>query len=343
MKKKVTMKDIGDALELSVNAVSLALNGKSGVSESTRREVLHMADKLGYIDFAARYDKAFCSTCICIIIKKKYYNSSFYTKVMYGLETEAKQCGYNIVVQFYEENTEVPDCILKQKVCGVIIAGQFDEDYIRMIYETRLPVILVDHSAYRLPIECILTDNKTGVLESVSYLIRAGYRKIGFFGEYAYSNSNKERFDGYLEAMQKLEPDFKKLFAMICRYSVLEGTEELVLKRDRQGVVRLLEQMEELPEVFQCSNDRNAVLLNNALQFLGYRVPEDIGIVGFDDGDLAAVMCPPLTTVHVSTVRMGQKAFERLMWCLDHREATQEKIMMQVSLKIRESTRTIKE
>lgn len=70
MKKKVTMKDIGDALELSVNAVSLALNGKSGVSESTRREVLHMADKLGYIDFAARYDKAFCSTCICIIIKK---------------------------------------------------------------------------------------------------------------------------------------------------------------------------------------------------------------------------------------------------------------------------------
>ena len=70
MRKKVTMKDISEKLGLSVNAVSLALNGKPGVSEETRRRVLNTADKMGYIDFSSRYDKEFSSSCVCIIIKK---------------------------------------------------------------------------------------------------------------------------------------------------------------------------------------------------------------------------------------------------------------------------------
>ncbi|MGN1027486.1 MAG: LacI family DNA-binding transcriptional regulator [Faecousia sp.] len=338
MKKKVTMKDISEALGLSINAVSLALNGKPGVSEDTRRLILSTADKMGYIDFSSRYDKTFSSACICVIIKTKYYHSSFYTKLLYGIETEAKSCGYNIILQFYEENQGVPSCILRRKVCGVIIIGRFEEDYLEMIYRTDLPIVLVDHSSYRLPIDCILTDNKSGVLESVSYLSRAGYRKIGFFGDYSYSNSYKERFDGYLEAMQKIYPDFQQLFAAISRFSVLEQIEDIVLRRDTVGIACILEKMEELPEAFQCANDRNAVLLNNALQLMGRKVPEDVAIVGFDDSDLATVMSPPLTTLHVSTVRMGNKAFSRLLWKMDHREASPERIMMGVRLIIRDST-----
>lgn len=343
MKKKVTMKDIAKTLGLSINAVSLALNGKSGVSEETRRLVLSTADQMGYIDFSSRYDKTFSNACICVIIKTKYYNSSFYTKLLYGVETEAKHYGYNIILQFYEENQGIPSCILKRKVCGVIIVGRFEENYLEMIYQTNLPIVLVDHSSYRLPIDCVLTDNKSGVLESVSYLIQAGYRKIGFFGDYSYSNSYKERFDGYLEAMQKIQPDFQKLFETITRYSVLEQIEDLILRRDTVGVAQILERMEELPEAFQCANDRNAVLLNNALQLLGHKVPDDVGIVGFDDGDLALVMYPQLTTLHISTVRMGSKAFSRLLWKLDHRETSLEKIMMGVRLQVRDSTRKINE
>ena len=223
-------------------------------------------------------------------------------------------------------------------VCGVIIIGRFEEDYLEMIYRTDLPIVLVDHSSYHLPIDCVLTDNKSGVLESVSYLIREGYRKIGFFGDYSYSNSYKERFDGYLETMQKIYPDFQQLFAAISRFSVLEQIEDIVLRRDTVGIARILEKMEELPEAFQCANDRNAVLLNNALQLMGRKVPEDVAIVGFDDSDLATVMSPPLTTLHVSTVRMGNKAFSRLLWKMDHREASPERIMMGVRLIIRDST-----
>ena len=123
----------------------------------------------------------------------------------------------------------------------------------------------------------------------------------------------------------------------------MEQIEDLILRRDTVGVAQILERMEELPEAFQCANDRNAVLLNNALQLLGHKVPDDVGIVGFDDGDLALVMYPQLTTLHISTVRMGSKAFSRLLWKLDHRETSLEKIMMGVRLQVRDSTRKINE
>ena len=107
---------------------------------------------------------------------------------------------------------------MKRKVCGVIITGRFEEEYLDLIYKTNIPIILVDHISYVHPIESILTDNRAGVLESVSYLIQNGYQKIGFFGDYSYSNSYKERFAGYMEGMQKIQPDFGMLFEMIKRY-----------------------------------------------------------------------------------------------------------------------------
>lgn len=339
MKKKVTMKDIAEVLGVSVNAVSLALNGKPGVSEETRRNILRTANEIGYIDFSSRYDKTFSNACVCVIIKKKSYSSGFYTKIIYGVETEAKRHGYNTTLQFYEDNRQMPACILKRKVCGVIIIGQVPDEYLNMIHRTNLPIVLVDHSSHHLPVDCILTGNKSGVVESISHLIRSGYRKIGFFGDYSSSNSFKERFDGYLEAMQTVYPNLRELFCHIARYSVLDQIEDLILRRDTLAVAKILEGMEELPEAFQCANDRNAFILNNALQYMGYKVPEDVAVVGFDDGDLAKIMFPPLTTLHISTVQMGSKSFQRLLWRLDHRDVTPEKIVMNVELRVRDSTK----
>ena len=118
-----------------------------------------------------------------------------------------------------------------------------------------------------------------------------------------------------------------------------EQIEELILRRDTLAVAKILEEMEELPEAFQCANDRNAFILNNALQYLGRKVPEDVAVVGFDDGDLAKIMFPPLTTLHISTEQMGSKSFQRLLWRLDHREVTPEKIVMNVGLRVRGSTK----
>lgn len=339
MAKRITMKDIANSLNLSINAVSLALNDLPGVSEETKRKILQTADEMGYLEQTLRFGDVYANSCVCILIKKKYYTSNFYSRVIYGVEKEAKRCGYNVILQFFSYDDDVPDFVKKRKVCGIIILGIIEEEYLQRIYEEGLPVILADHSSYSLPIDCILTDNRIGAYESVAKLISLGYRKIGFFGEFSYSLSNKERFWGYVEAMQKIEPDFQKLFQLVSQYSILGEIENYIISRDTEAIAGIIEKQEYLPEVFQCSNDRAAMLLNNALRLLNIKIPEKIGLVGFDDGEMAAAMYPKLTTVHVANVRMGVKAFERLLWRLQNPKSPPEKILMAVELVIRDSTR----
>jgi DNA-binding LacI/PurR family transcriptional regulator len=340
MGKRVTMKEIADTLDLSVNAVSLALNDLPGVSEETKRRILKTANDMGYLDQASRFNKVYAKSCICILIKKQYYTSNFYSRVIYGVEKEAKKNGYNVILQFFSDKDEVPDFIKKRKVCGAVILGAIEEEYLKRIYNEGVPIVLADHSSYSLPIDCILTDNRIGAYESVANLISQGYRKIGFFGEFSYSLSNKERFWGYVEAMQKIEPDFQKLFQLVSRYSILGEIENYVINRDTEAIARIIEKQEYFPEVYQCSNDRSAILLSNALKLLKIKIPEDIGLVGFDDGEMASAIYPKLTTVHVANVRMGIKAFERLIWKLQNPKSPPEKILMAVELVIRDSIKT---
>lgn len=342
MDKRVTMKDIANSLDLSINAVSLALNGLPGISEETKRKILQTAEEMGYLKQNSHFNRTYINSCICILINKKYHTSTFYSRIIYGVEREAKKNGYNVLLHFFCDKDEIPDIVENRKVSGIIILGIIDEEYLKKIYEEGLPIVLADHSSYSLPIDCVLTDNHIGAYESVTNLIGLGYRKIGFFGDFSYSHSNKERFWGYIEAMQQIEPDFNKLFAFVSQYSILGEIERYIANRDTKAVAQLIKKQESLPEVFQCANDRAAMLLNNALNLLNIKTPEEIGLVGFDDSDMASAMYPKLTTVHVANVRMGSKAFERLLWRLQNPKSPPEKIIMAVELVIRDSTRRLK-
>ena len=85
------------------------------------------------------------------------------------------------------------------------------------------------------------------------------------------------------------------------------------------------------------SNDRAAILLMNALRALGYRIPEDIGIVGFDDMEISTMVMPCLTTLHIAKKNMGMKAVQTLQWRLQNRKAKPEKIILPVDLVLRDS------
>lgn len=100
---KPTMKAIAQTLNLSINAVSLALNDKSGVSEDTRNRILETAEKMGYFEYKAKYRKTFSSKHIGLLIMKKNYRTRFYSKVLYGIEKEANELGYYVIVKFLDD------------------------------------------------------------------------------------------------------------------------------------------------------------------------------------------------------------------------------------------------
>ena len=341
--RKVTMREIARELKVSINTVSLVLNNRTGVGEEMRRKVLRTAEQMGYLEQNDKYNTTYSKKNICVLLKKIYFNDMhFYSKVLYGIESEANRLGYDVLVNFIDETDEVPNCIKLKKVCGVIILGSVPEEKVKKIknyHIPELPIVFVDHTSYEEAFDSVLTDNRIGVYKAVDYLMENGFEKIGFFGDLDYSQSIKERYWGYIEAIRRIPElrDIKKSFDYAAKYSVTIDVEQFVLDKNTEAIINKIKTVRELPEAFVCSNDRAAILLSSALQTMGYKVPKDISVIGFDDMDIGTMVIPRLTTMHVKMKGMGMRALNVLIWRLSNRNAPAEKILMPVELVIRDS------
>lgn len=336
------MKNIAEQLNVSINAVSLALNDKSGVGKETRNLILNKAEQMGYFSEKAKYKKSLSNKNICILIKTQYFrNSDFYAKVLLGVEEEAKKNGYEILINFTDELNSIPDCVKESRVCGIISVGRISDEYLVELKKYALPIVVVDHSSMAEPIDCILSNNKLGSYRITSLLISSGYSKIGFFGDLNYSMSIKERFFGYQEAIRNL-PSITG-YHDVCRYaleySVLGNIENYVIEHDIFKIIDQIKQIRQLPQAFVCSNDDAAVQLIHALQQLKYRVPGDFAVVGFDNTSLSTAISPRLTTVNVHKEFMGQAAVQRLIWRMSHLSEPLENIVLNVEIVERDSIR----
>lgn len=339
IRKRVTMKDIADKLHLSVNAVSLALNDKTGVGEETRRLILNTAEEMGYLDQSVKYTQNYSNKNICVLLKNRFFRDfRFYGRVLLGIEEEAKKAGYDVFFSSFEAE-EVPICIENRKVAGIIAVGKIGDSFLNRLKEYRIPIVLADYNSLEEKVDCIMSDNKLGSYKMTSYLYEKGFRKIGYVGDLSYSPSTRERFYGYQEAIQnylnRTMP--QETMAYIEQYSILTKIEEYVIHQNRDALYAKFIEMPEKPEAFICSNDELAILLMKVLQEHGYRIPEDIAVVGFDDIEPAKMVTPSLTTVHVRRKTMGQNATKRLLYRIANPKAPIETIVMGVDIVERDS------
>lgn len=341
MSIKITMKDIAKKLNLSINAVSLVLNNKAGVSEETRSLVLKTADDMGYFDNKPKYLNSFASKNICLVLEPRFFNDPyFYSKVILGIEEESRKNSYDLIMNFIDgKNFTAPNCLESRKASGIIALGPLDDEYLLRLKNYGLPMVLVDNSSFIEPIDSILTDNKLGAYKATKYLINKGFEKIGFFGDLSYSLSIKERYFGYSEALRDSSLYGENLDEMIKRYSLTTKIEEFVIKHDVEAILQRLKKIVEMPEAFVCSNDSAAIQLNNALNLLGYKVPEEVSIIGFDDIFLCNMIMPKLSTIKVNKELMGRKAVKRLLWRMRHKSDPVENTIMSVELVERESVK----
>lgn len=335
---KPTMKAIAEKLDLSINAVSLALNNRAGVSEATRSLVLRTAEEMGYFEIKSKYVKTYASKHIGVLIGKKNYKTQFYTKVLYGIERQANDMGYYAIVLFLDV-ADLWSSLENQKFCGLLVVGVVEEEILKKLSEYHIPLVLVDNMSYSIQFDCILTDNRIGTYESTSYLIGQGYKKIGFVGDYGYSHSIRERYWGYLEALMAKYKDLGAVNDIAGRYSILGKMDDYILENNAEALVEMIKKKNEIADAYQCGNDKTAMVLYAALKELGYRIPDDVAVVGFDDSDYATIMFPELTTSHVKMTRMGQESVRRLLWRINHKNADVSKVMMTVDFILRDSVK----
>lgn len=313
MPKNPTLRDIARIAEVSVSTVSLVLNNKSNVKPEMREHVLKVATSLGYRQkVVSNSPLSGRLSTVGLLTKRRQkdqlISNPFYSTVIDGVERECQRHNINLMyanVEVDERNRTLnwPAMLLNDLVDGVIVVGTFLEETLADISRrTAHNIVLVDsYSAEENQFDTVVMDNFGGAISAVNHLIANGHQHIGLIGSDADSyRSVLERRQGYLAALTQNH---------IPHAYIEDG---LLERPDAyQATLRLLRRAPHLTAIFAC-NDETAMGVMSAVRKVGYRVPQDISVIGFDDIDLAQEVEPPLTTIHVDKVLMGSVAMRLL-------------------------------
>ena len=334
MKKKVTMQDIADRLNISKNSVSQALTGKPGVSEETRLLVQKAADELGYTYLNNRNnqkpDEKKGINIALIASDYAFSLKSFFGEIYLSVEKEMRARGWNLLIESIDQDSKdkliLPSLLSNHQIDGILILSHISTDYISKIIDTGIPTVMIDHHSPYLQADAILTNNRFGAYKAVEHLIQLGHQNIAFVGDIEVSPSYQERLEGYMLALKKhgIEPSHPLLFT-----DAEENQEEI------SGFVNRLPYM---PTAWFCVNDGHGFLVQSVLQQKGFKIPEDISICSFDNGQLSQIATPKITTVNIDLNYYGKKAAEQLSWRLNHKDEPIHEILLPTTLIVREST-----
>lgn len=311
MAKSVKLADIAARLNVSTVTVSKALSDQKGVSEEMREKIKQLAREMGYQSpSAVKQMKSKRSFNVGVVISERHfdYYESYYLKVYQMVATKAvsKECFtlLEIVSMEDEREAKMPKLLQEDKVDGLIIIGLMKEDYLAKLYQfIDVPFVCLDFYDKRKECDAVISDSFYGMYRVTNYLFEQGHNKIAYVGTLLYTDSITDRYFGYckslLEHGQKLREDW-----VVDDRSMRTGD----LKDG--GILQL---PEEMPTAFACNCDLTAGVLVELLRSKGYRVPEDISVVGFDNYLYPSVCSLGITTYEIDMKEMARKAINKLI------------------------------
>lgn len=303
MKKNVTMRDIAEKLDVSSVTVSKALNDKEGVSDELREKIKQVAKDMGYrINVAAKSMRDGYSYNIGVIIPERFagLSQSFYLQIYRHISKALEGYNYSGILHLLsyedEKSTRLPKLYYEKKVDGFIILGQAKKDYLKKIKSIDLPIVFLDFYDKYDDVDSVITDNFYGAYELTNYLIKNGHREIGFIGNlYSSSTSSiQDRFLGFYKSLLE--------------HNIVLNYDYVIDDRDEEGKYIEMNLPKKLPTAFVCNCDQVAHNLINKLKDMGYAVPKDCSVVGFDNDIYATITEPQLTTVEVDVEEMANTA-----------------------------------
>ena len=305
MAKADRLADIGERLGVSTVTVSKALSGQKGVSEELRRRIIRLAKEMGYVKSMPE-DKQEVKTSytIGVVVAERYLqeNQSFYWILYQEISKRAigKNCFpmLEVISREAEDNREFPKVITEKKVDGLLILGAFSMEYVNHLFsDTGLPMLNLDTTNGWERCDCVVSNNLMGGYRMTNYLFELGHKRIGFVGTRLSTSSIDDRYLGFLKSLMEHGVERRDDWIIDDR-SLDDG------KIDRTKFVL----PKDMPTAFFCNCDLSAALLITKLEDSGYRVPEDVSVVGFDNYVSDQFAGIGLTTYEIDTKEMADRA-----------------------------------
>lgn len=311
MAKAVKLADIAEMVGVSTVTVSKALSGQKGVSEEVRGKIRSIAEELGYQQpSVARKSQNRKSFNIGILISERFLvkYESFYWQMYQSVATRttAKECFtmLEVIGKAEEENRKMPKLVQERKVDGIIVIGKMMDAYLQQLNtEAGIPVIYLDYYNGREASDSVISNSYYGTYELTYYLYRMGHRKIAYVGTLLATESITDRYFGYQKALLELGLEQKKEWVLDDRH----------IETGEIDTVNMLQIPNDMPTAFVCNCDLTASFLIRKLKDNGYRVPEDISVVGFDNYLYPGLSDIQITTYEVDLEEMAKKTVHNMI------------------------------
>lgn len=304
-KAMTTLHDVAHRTGVSVSTVSRVLAGKEYISPRTRRKVLETVAEMNYSPNAmARSLKSGQSSMVALVIPS--IHNLMFPALTRGVEDTARKHGYMVILCNTDENTHVEKGYIRKLrnswVDGMIFATMLpDSDYIRELRQSGFPVVLTSR-AYDRTIDAVVIDNVAAAYDATAYLIGKGYRRIAFAMGPAFQLYT-DRFQGYRNALEANGIPFDEKLVMYETDGINSFADLTRRMIEEQG----------RPDAIFASTDTRAIIVMRTLYDMGFHIPGDIAVMGFDNVDFSSLVEPPLSTVAQPLYDIGATAMERLI------------------------------
>ncbi len=313
--KSVTMRDVAKLAGVSQPTVSRVLNGvgNAPISEETRERVLAVVEELNYHpNILARSLRTQQTQMIAVLLAD--ISNSFYTKIARAIQDVASEYGYDVLIansdHIYKNELSFCDAVTRRPVDGVVMVPfhMTPDDLTQFVTRTNTPVTVLGQHVDHPIIDVVYADDEYAEYETTLWLIRErGHRRLGFVGVPANLPPGPRRFRGFMRALDEAQIALNPAHVVEGDFT-LEGGKRAAYELIRRG---------DLPSVLVVVNDLMAIGLILALQEAGYRVPEDVAVVGYDDIPEATIVRPTLTTIAQDSRDIGEKLaralFDRIL------------------------------
>lgn len=330
-------KEIAQELNLSEATVSMVLNKKDGISEKTRALVLDTAKKRGY-DFSRKDESKAGKGTIQFVVYKKHgmivADTPFFSQITEGVDIGCKQAGYELQMTYFYGTQDIAkqiQAICDKKCQGILLLGtEMDAMSFLQFSALTIPLVVLDTFFEELNCDSVLINNVQGAYLATNYLIGHGMKTVGYLHS-SYSIGNfAERANGYYKALRshKMQTDHPYVHKLM---PSVEGACD--------GMLKILQDGFPVAQGYFADNDLIAAGAMQAFKRCGYRIPQDVSIVGFDDMPICEYLEPKLTTMTVPKQALAELAVESLVGKIRNPKRIVTKTEVSVSLRERMSVR----
>lgn len=336
-KKRTTIKDIANVLNISAAAVSKAMHGDSRISAKTKEAVQRVAKELNYqpnhLASALRKGK---SNLVGVIVPKT--NSNFFSSVVQNMEEVLNKAGYNLIItqsnESFQKECNSIDTLLFTQVDGIIASmanETVDLSYYEKIKSKGIPLILFDRGENDLNVDYVGINDYESSHMIVEHLISKGCKRIAHIGGHRRTRIFNNRIRGYIDAIQKnnLPLDDNLLVES-----------DLTLEDGRVKMTELLK-LKNRPDAIYVASDYAALGALQVLNEQGVRVPNDIRLVGFGNEPFTSLVTPAITSIHQHSSQIGKLAAETFLERVENPSIKQtlNKIILDAELIVRDSSK----